>query len=153
MLSPSGSELGVIHLFELCSMQQKGKRNQSAASHLPTWAATTGSKIQEGHQVGICLLAGYLQATIRPSEQGEQRQVRIQQYLHNWYRSRALERLQQKAHRYAQQIGVSPAGISVRNFKSRWGSCDNRGSWFLTGTSSRHPMPSPIIWWFMSCAI
>ena len=77
--------------------------------------------------MGICLLAGYLQATIRPSEQGEQRQVRIQQYLHNWYRSRALERLQQKAHRYAQQIGVSPAGISVRNFKSRWGSCDKQG--------------------------
>jgi predicted metal-dependent hydrolase len=72
-------------------------------------------------------LAGYLQATIRPSEQGEQRQARIQQYLHNWYRSRALERLHQKAHRYAQQIGVSPAGISVRNFKSRWGSCDKQG--------------------------
>ena len=27
----------------------------------------------------------------------------------------------------AEQIGVSPSGISVRNFKSRWGSCDSRG--------------------------
>ena len=84
-------------------------------------------KIQEGHQVGVSLSSGYLTATISPSEQGEQREGRIQQYLQNWYRSRALERLQEKAHRYAQQIGVSPAGVSVRNFKSRWGSCDKQG--------------------------
>ena len=84
-------------------------------------------KIQEGHQVGVCLSGGYLKATIRPTEQGEQREARIQQYLHNWYRSRALEHLQEKANRYAQQIGVTPAGVSVRNFKSRWGSCDKKG--------------------------
>jgi len=84
-------------------------------------------KIQEGHQVGVCLSGGYLKATIRPTEQGEQRQARIQQYLQNWYRSRALEHLQEKANRYAQQIGVTPAGVSVRNFKSRWGSCDKKG--------------------------
>ena len=84
-------------------------------------------KIQEGHQVGVCLSGGYLKATIRPTEQGEQREARIQQYLHNWYRSRALEHLEEKANRYAQQIGVTPAGVSVRNFKSRWGSCDKKG--------------------------
>jgi predicted metal-dependent hydrolase len=84
-------------------------------------------KIQEGHQVGVCLSGGYLKATIRSSEQVEHRTLRIQQYLQNWYRSRALERLQEKTNRYAQQIGVSPAGVSVRNFKSRWGSCDKQG--------------------------
>ena len=84
-------------------------------------------KVQEGHQVGVCLSGGYLRATIRPTEQNETQELRIQQYLQNWYRSRALERLQDKSNRYAQQIGVSPAGISVRNFKSRWGSCDKKG--------------------------
>lgn len=84
-------------------------------------------KIQDGHQVGVSLSGGYLKATIRPNEQGEQREARIQQYLQKWYRSRALERLQEKADRYAKQIGVSPAGVSVRNFKSRWGSCDKNG--------------------------
>ena len=84
-------------------------------------------KLQEGHQVGVCLSGGYLKATIRPTEQGEQRQARIQHYLQLWYRSRALERLQEKTARYAQQIGVSPAGVFVRNFRSRWGSCDKRG--------------------------
>jgi len=72
-----------------------------------------------GRAVGI--------ATIRPTEQGERRTLRIQQYLQNWYRSRALERLQEKTDRYAKQIGVSLAGVSVRNFKSRWGSCDKHG--------------------------
>ena len=84
-------------------------------------------KVQDGHQVGVCLSGGYITATIRPTEQGEYQALRIQQYLQNWYRSRALERLQDKTHRYAQQIGVSPAGVSVRNFKSRWGSCDKQG--------------------------
>ena len=84
-------------------------------------------KVQDGHQVGVCLSGGYLQATVRPAEQGEQRQQRIQQYLDSWYKSRALERLTDKTNRYAEQIGVSPSGISVRNFKSRWGSCDSRG--------------------------
>jgi predicted metal-dependent hydrolase len=84
-------------------------------------------KIQEGHQVGVCLSGGYLKATIRPTEQGEQREARIQQYLQSWYRTSALERLLEKSTRYAQQIGVSPTGVSVRNFRSRWGSCDKRG--------------------------
>jgi predicted metal-dependent hydrolase len=84
-------------------------------------------KVQEGHQVGVCLSGGYLRATIRPTEPVEQRTLRIQQYLQSWYRSRALERLQEKTTRYAQQIGVSPTAVSVRNFRSRWGSCDKRG--------------------------
>lgn len=98
-------------------------------------------KIQEGHQVGVCLSGGYLKATIRPNEQGEQREARIQQYLQNWYRSRALERLQEKAGRYAQKIGVSPAKVSVRNFKSRWGSCDKKGQVVFNWNIIKAPHP------------
>ena len=85
-------------------------------------------KVLEGHQVGVRLSGGYLRATVRPNEQDAQRERRIQQYLQNWYRSRARERLSEKAIRYARQIRVTPAGISVRNFKSRWGSCNSRGN-------------------------
>lgn len=84
-------------------------------------------KVLEGHQVGVCLSGGYLTATVRPREQGAQRQQRIRQYLQQWYRSRALERLREKTSHYARQIGVTPTGISVRNFKSRWGSCNTAG--------------------------
>jgi len=84
-------------------------------------------KLQEGPRVGVCLSGGYLRATVRPTDQGAQREARIQQYLQSWYRARALERLQEKAERYARQIGVSPTAVSVRNFKARWGSCDSTG--------------------------
>ncbi len=40
-------------------------------------------------------------ATVRPKEQGAQRQQRIRQYLQHWYSSRALERLREKAVRHA----------------------------------------------------
>ena len=84
-------------------------------------------KVQEGHQVGVSLSGGYLKATIRPTEQDEHKTLKIQQYLQNWYRNKAQERLKEKTDRYAKQIGVSPAAVSVRNFKSRWGSCDKKG--------------------------
>jgi predicted metal-dependent hydrolase len=84
-------------------------------------------KIQEGHRVGVCLTGGYLRATVRPSELEGARETRIKQYLQNWYRTRALERLEEKVARYAKEIGVTPAGVSVRNFKARWGSCDKKG--------------------------
>lgn len=84
-------------------------------------------KVQEGYPVGVSLSSGYLRATVRPTEQGELRQGRVQQYLNAWYKSRALERLTEKTARYAAKMGVAPKGIRVRNFKSRWGSCDARG--------------------------
>lgn len=84
-------------------------------------------KIQEGHQVGVCLSGGYLKATIRPNEQEGLRQTRIAQYLERWYRGRALERLHEKVNRYARQIGVTPASVGIRAYKSRWGSCDRKG--------------------------
>ena len=84
-------------------------------------------KVQEGHQVGVSLSGGYLKATIRPTEQDEHKTLKIQQYLQNWYRNKAQERLKEKTDRFAKQIGVSPAAVSVRNFKSRWGSCDKKG--------------------------
>lgn len=81
-------------------------------------------KIQEGQRVGVRLSGGVLQATVRPKEQGEQRMARIQQYLEDWYRTRAKERIQDKTVRYARQIGVSPSEVIIRSFRSRWGSCD-----------------------------
>ena len=92
-----------------------------------TWVATTASRFKRVIRWGY---ASQVDTSEQPSAQQNKvsiRQLRIQQYLQNWYRSRALERLQDKTHRYAQQIGVSPAGMSVRNFKSRWGSCDKKG--------------------------
>ncbi len=64
-------------------------------------------KVQEGHDVGVCLSCRILRPTVRPQEQGVQRRARIRHYLERWYRGRALERLQYKADRYARQMGVT----------------------------------------------
>jgi hypothetical protein len=48
--------------------------------------------------VGVCLSGGYLRATIRPTEQGEQREARIQHYLQFWYRARALVVIHELCH-------------------------------------------------------
>ena len=68
-----------------------------------------------------------------------QRQQRIRQYLRQWYRSRALERLRGKTNRHARQIGVTPTDVSVRNFKSRWGSCNTTGHLAFNWTIIKAP--------------
>lgn len=98
-------------------------------------------KVQEGNAVGVCLSGGLLRATVRPQEQGDQRRARIRQYLERWYRARALERLQEKADRYARQMGVTPAGVGVRAFRARWGSCDRRGQLVFNWPIIKAPHP------------
>ena len=83
-------------------------------------------QVQEGHQVGVELLNGYLLTTVRTSDIGEQRKEKIKKYLEYWYRSRARERLLEKVDRYSKLIGVSSKGLRVGSFKSKWGSCDSR---------------------------
>ena len=117
----------VSKVAELKRMPPQQTKELVSGESFPYLGRNYRLKVQDGRQVGLCLSGGHLQATIRPTEQGEQRQQRIQQYLDSWYKSRALERLTDKTDRYAEQIGVSPSGISVRNLRSRWGSCDSRG--------------------------
>jgi predicted metal-dependent hydrolase len=59
-----------------------------------------------------------------------------------------------KTDRYAEQIGVSPTGVSVRNFKSRWGSCDKQGqvvfNWnIIKAPHLVHPNHSKDFWSFV----
>lgn len=45
-----------------------------------------------------------------------------------WTRNRALEEIKPRAHRMASEIGKSPARISMRDTRSRWGSCSRDGN-------------------------
>ncbi|MEB3260160.1 MAG: SprT family zinc-dependent metalloprotease [Cyanobacteriota bacterium] len=98
-------------------------------------------KVREGNAVGVCLCGGILRATVRPREQGDLRHARLCLYLERWYRARALERLREKTDRYARQMGVTPAGMSVRAFRSRWGSCDNQGQLVFNWHIIKAPHP------------
>ena len=51
----------------------------------------------------------------------------IRSLLEHWYRSLAEKRLGEKTVRLAGVIGVNPASVTVKNYKSRWGSCSTKG--------------------------
>lgn len=48
--------------------------------------------------------------------------------LEDWFREKALQKLTEKTIRHAEQIGVNPKKISIREYKSRWGSCTAKGT-------------------------
>ena len=52
---------------------------------------------------------------------------KVKNVLTDWYRTRAEQKLQEKIERYAKLIGVQPASVRIKTFKSRWGSCSSKG--------------------------
>ena len=51
----------------------------------------------------------------------------IKTYIEKWYIQEAYKRLEEKVIRYSEIIKVSPREMKVRNYKTRWGSCDRKG--------------------------
>ena len=47
--------------------------------------------------------------------------------LSGWYQSHAAARLQEKARSFAQQMGVAPASVGIKGYKSRLGTCHSDG--------------------------
>ena len=84
-------------------------------------------KVLEGGKVGTQLIDDYLITTVRASEIGDLRKSRIKTYLEKWYIHEAYQKLEEKVMRYSKIIRVSPREIKVRNYKTKWGSCDNKG--------------------------
>jgi len=59
---------------------------------------------------------------------GQDNDPAVYRSLKKWYVDQALDRLVERTHYWASQIGVSPSRISLRDQKTRWGSCSSRGS-------------------------
>ena len=84
-------------------------------------------KVLEGGKVGTQLIDDYLITTVRSSEIGDIRKSRIKTYIDKWYVNEAYKNLEEKVIRYSEIIRVSPREMKVRNYKTRWGSCDKKG--------------------------
>jgi predicted metal-dependent hydrolase len=82
-------------------------------------------KVLIGDQPSMKLKRGYVEATITQSDLNPEKTIRS--LLQDWYRSLAEKRLCEKTVRLAQAIGVSPSSVTIKDYKSRWGSCSTKG--------------------------
>ena len=82
-------------------------------------------KVLIGDQPSMKLKRGYVEATITQSDLNPEKTIRS--LLQDWYRSLAERRLCEKTVRLAQVIGVNPSSVTIKDYKSRWGSCSTKG--------------------------
>ena len=82
-------------------------------------------KVLIGEQPSIKLRRGYVEATVTKTDIDTKNTIRS--LLEHWYRSLAENLLGEKTVRLASVIGVNPASVTVKNYKSRWGSCSTKG--------------------------
>jgi predicted metal-dependent hydrolase len=82
-------------------------------------------KVLRGNQPSIKLRRGYVEATVTKTDIDPKNTIRS--LLEHWYRSLAEKRLGEKTERLAGVIGVNPASVTVKHYKSRWGSCSTKG--------------------------
>lgn len=81
-------------------------------------------KLITGALQPVKLKHGKLEVSLPKSMQHEHI---IREMLVHWYRLQAETRFKEKVKRYASIVGVAPTDVSVKTFKSRWGSCNVKG--------------------------
>ncbi len=82
-------------------------------------------KIIKGASPSLKLKNGCLQMTVSNADKISGAAVR--HLLISWYRGQAKLRLVEKTNRLAKIVGVIPNSISIKDYKSRWGSCSVKG--------------------------
>ena len=113
--------------IQLQNQPIKREREYKSGESFPLFGRQLKLKVLEGGKVGTQLIDDSLMTTVRTSEIGVLRKSRIKSYIEKWYAKEAYKRLEKKVIRYSEIIRVSPRELKVRNYKSRWGSCDKKG--------------------------
>ena len=81
-------------------------------------------KVETGPFAPVKLLQGHL---VVQTPEGSQQPHMIRNALVRWYKRQASLKIREKVKRYAPIVGVEPAGVAIKTFKSRWGSCTTKG--------------------------
>ena len=84
-------------------------------------------KCVTGSTGGVKLKNGCLNVPTESDTTGSHYESSVKVALKEWYRSRALDKLNEKTQRYSSIIGVRPKSVDVKEYKSRWGSCSSTG--------------------------
>ena len=80
-------------------------------------------KILMGKNDQVKISKNFLVVTLKDQNS----QTAIRSILEGWYRERAEELLTKKTIQLAKVIDVHPRQISIKNYRSRWGSCSSTG--------------------------
>ncbi len=54
-------------------------------------------------------------------------QAYLRAHLIDWYSSRATERIGERVRHFSKVMGVAPKAVTIKNQKTRWGSCTSNG--------------------------
>lgn len=81
-------------------------------------------KVEHGPFAPVKLLQGRLVVQMPESDQ---QPYMIRNAIVRWYKRQAEQKIREKVKRYAPIVGVEPAGVNIKTFKSRWGSCTAKG--------------------------
>lgn len=104
--------------------QPAPKREMLSGEAFPYLGRNYRLKITTGKLQPVKLLHGRLQVVVPKAMRHEHI---IRDMLTHWYRLQAEIRFKEKVKRYASLVGVEPTDVSVKTFKSRWGSCNVKG--------------------------
>jgi predicted metal-dependent hydrolase len=77
---------------------------------------------------GCRLIRGRLQVEVDPGTEDEGRKRAAREALIGWYRTRAEDKIRERAARFLEQIEKGPESIEIKDQKRRWGSCSHRGT-------------------------
>ncbi len=81
-------------------------------------------KVEHGPFAPVKLLQGRL--VVQMPDSGQQSYM-IRNAVVRWYKRQAEQKIREKVKRYSPVVGVEPAGVAIKTFKSRWGSCTAKG--------------------------
>ena len=82
-------------------------------------------KVVQGNEQSVKMNGGYLVVTILNCEANKPNTVKC--LIKDWYQEQAEQRLKEKTKRFSKIVGVYPKSVSVKSYKSRWGSCSSNG--------------------------
>lgn len=85
-------------------------------------------KLLSGAARVVKMRSGYLEVGAKDTASEGTLGGSVRASVEGWYKARALNRLTEKTQRYASIIGVEVGGVTVRDFKARWGSCYTSGA-------------------------
>ena len=107
---------------EIIAIQPKTFVSGEAFSYLGRSHPLT---IESGLYPAIKLHQGELVVSVR--DKNADNAKAIKQLLIKWYKQQAESELQNKTEIFSRIIGVKPSSVTVKSFKSRWGSCSITG--------------------------